>query len=157
MAEKSISCYFIIRRITMEYQRFDNRLVVRVDKGEELLQTLAHVCEKESVFAASVQGIGYTDEMKVRIYDNRTDEFIFQTLKGPMEITGLTGNIVMADNGIYPHVHIMAADETMHVKGGHLVSCQIAAVAEVILDVLPDTLRRGESDDLRLGTLRFNK
>jgi hypothetical protein len=145
------------RGLAMEYQRFDNQLVVRIEKGEELLETLVKVCRKEAVYAATVQGIGYTDEMKVRIYDNRADEFLFQTLTGPMEITGLSGNVVMADNGVYPHVHIMAADETMQLKGGHLVSCRIAAVAEVIMEVLPDTLHRGASDDLHLGTLCFRK
>jgi predicted DNA-binding protein with PD1-like motif len=44
----------------------------------------------------------------------------------------------------------------MNVHGGHLVRCKIAAVAEVVLEILPDGLRRGESDDLRLGTLRLS-
>jgi hypothetical protein len=43
----------------------------------------------------------------------------------------------------------------MLVNGGHLVSCRIAAVAEIILEMLSPSLKRGESDDLRLGTLRF--
>lgn len=141
----------------MEYQRYVNKLVLRVDKGEELMEALQKVCETEAIDAATVQGIGYTDEMKVRIYDNRKDEFVFQTLTGSMEITGLSGNIVKADNGIYPHIHIMAADEAMQVRGGHLVQCRIAAVAEVVLDLLPEGMERGASDDLHLGTLRFIK
>jgi predicted DNA-binding protein with PD1-like motif len=143
------------RMAYMEYYKSNNKIIVRIDKGEELISTLVDLCKKENLQAASLQGIGYTDEMKVRIYDNRKDEFLFQTLTGPMEITSLTGNIVMADNGIYPHIHIMAADENMLVHGGHLVSCRIAAVAEIILEMLPPSLKRGESDDLRLGTLRF--
>lgn len=139
----------------MEYKKYGDQIIIRLDKGEELISLIAEICKKEDIMAASVQGIGYTDDIEVRIYDNRCNEFKFQSLTGPMEITNLCGNVVMADNGIYPHLHIMAADENMKIRGGHLVSCKIAAVAEVVLDILPGTLRRGISDDLHLGTLRF--
>ena len=48
--------------------------------------------------------------MKIRIYDRDSDTFLFHTVKEPMEITSLTGNIARADNGLYAHLHIMAAD-----------------------------------------------
>ena len=82
------------------------------------------VCRREQVSAALVQGIGFSDEMKIRIYDRDSDTFLFHTVKGPMEITSLTGNIARADNGLYAHLHIMAADREMNVKGGHLISCR---------------------------------
>ncbi len=33
----------------MEFQKFGNNYVVRIDKGEEVLQKLKEVCEKENI------------------------------------------------------------------------------------------------------------
>jgi hypothetical protein len=139
----------------MNYKRFGDRLIVTLDKGEEVMASLVELCEKEGINAAMLNGIGYTDEMRVRVFDNTKGEFVFRTLTEPREITALNGNIVLADNGIYPHLHIMAADLNMNVAGGHLISCKIAATAEIIIDVLPDAIRRGESNDSKLGGLSF--
>lgn len=125
----------------MNYKRFDDRLIVTLDKGEEVMASLVELCEKEGINAAMLNGIGYTDEMKVRVFDNTKDEFVFKTFSEPREITTLTGNIMLTDNGIYPHVHITAADLNMNVAGGHLISCKIAATAEIIIDVLMDNMK----------------
>jgi predicted DNA-binding protein with PD1-like motif len=93
--------------------------------------------------------------MRVRIYDKAQDQFLFQTLTGSMEITSLTGNVFQADNGLFTHLHIMAADKAMSIHGGHLVSCVIGATGEIVIEALPGKVTRGESDDFRLGTMRF--
>jgi predicted DNA-binding protein with PD1-like motif len=49
----------------------------------------------------------------------------------------------------------MAADKTMSIHGGHLVSCVIGATGEIVIEALPGKVTRGESDDFRLGTMRF--
>jgi hypothetical protein len=113
------------------------------------------VCRREHITSALVSGIGFTTEMKVRIYDKDKDEFLFQTLTGSMEITSLTGNVLEADNGLFTHLHIMAADRTMSIRGGHLVSCVIGATGEIVIEAVAGSVTRGESDDYRLGTMRF--
>jgi hypothetical protein len=139
----------------MEYRTFGTRTVLRLDEGEEIVSSVTAVCQELGLTAATVSGIGFTTEMKVRIYDKEQDQFLFQTLTGSMEITSLTGNVFQADNGLFTHLHIMAADRTMAIRGGHLISCVIGATGEIILDALPASITRGPSDDLRLGPLRF--
>jgi hypothetical protein len=139
----------------MEYRTFGNKTVLRLDQGEEIVSSITAVCRQEHITAAMVSGIGFTTEMKVRIYDKDRDEFLFQTLTGSMEITSLTGNVLEADNGLFTHLHIMAADRTMSIRGGHLVSCVIGATGEIVIEALDGTVTRGESDDFRLGTMRF--
>jgi hypothetical protein len=139
----------------MEYRTFGSKTVLRLDEGEEIVSSITAVCKQEHITAATVSGIGFTTEMKVRIYDKDRDEFLFQTLTGSMEITSLTGNVLEADNGLFTHLHIMAADRTMSIRGGHLVSCVIGATGEIVIEALDGTVTRGESDDFRLGTMRF--
>jgi hypothetical protein len=140
----------------MEYKRFGSKVVVRLDVGDEIISSVTELCKQEKITAAFVSGIGFTTEMRVRIYDKDQDQFLFQTITGSMEITSLTGNVVQADNGLFTHLHIMAADKSMNIRGGHLVSCTIAATGELVIEVLEGSVTRGESDDFRLGTMRFD-
>jgi hypothetical protein len=139
----------------MEYKTFGNKTILRLDEGEEIVSSITSVCKKEGITSAIVSGIGFTTEMKVRIYDKDEDQFHFQTITGSMEITSLTGNVFQADNGLFTHLHIMAADRTMCIKGGHLVSCVIGATGEIVIETLDGSVTRGECDDYRLGTMRF--
>jgi hypothetical protein len=139
----------------MEYKTFGNKTVLRLDEGEEIVSSITALCRAEGITSAIVSGIGFTTEMKVRIYDKAQDQFLFQTLTGSMEITSLTGNVFQADNGLFTHLHIMAADKSMSIHGGHLVSCVIGATGEIVIETLPGKVTRGESDDFRLGTMRF--
>jgi predicted DNA-binding protein with PD1-like motif len=140
----------------MEYKRFGSKVVVRLDEGDEIISSVTELCKQENITAGFVSGIGFTTEMRVRIYDQAQDQVLFQTITGSMEITSLTGNVVQADNGLFTHLHIMAADQSMNIRGGHLVSCTIAATGELVIEALEGSVTRGESDDFRLGTMRFD-
>jgi hypothetical protein len=139
----------------MEYKTFGNKTVLRLDEGEEIISSITEICKKEGITSAQVNGIGFTTEMRVRIYDKDEDQFHFQTLTGSMEITSLTGNVIQAENGLFTHLHIMAADRSMNIRGGHLVSCVIGATGEIVIESLGGLVTRGASDDYRLGTLSF--
>jgi hypothetical protein len=139
----------------MEYRTFGSKTILRLDAGEEIVSSITDLCKKEGITSALVSGIGFTTEMRVRIYDKEEDQFHFQTITGSMEITSLAGNVFQADNGLFTHLHIMAADRSMTIRGGHLVSCIIGATGEIVIESLDGSVTRGECDDYRLGTMRF--
>ena len=139
----------------MEYFRKDKQIAVRIDAGEELISTLLTLCENEHITSAFVQGIGFTDEMKVRVYNKAEDQFHFRTFTESMELTSIDGNIFVAENGIYPHIHVTAADENMTIRGGHLIFCNVAATAELLITLTDFDITRGECNDLKLGLMRF--
>ena len=45
----------------------------------------------------------------------------------------------------------------MNVKGGHLISCRIAAAGEIVLNLCDGVFFRGASDDQRLGPISFEE
>lgn len=139
----------------MEYQRINEKIFVRLDVGEEIIHELTKICEKEQVHAANISGIGFTDFVSLRVYNKEKNEFSFKTIKESMEITALNGNVIMADNGLFTHLHIMLADCEMNLKGGHLIKCVIAATGEILIEVLEHSLQRGESNEEKLGLIRF--
>ncbi len=45
----------------MEYRKFADTYVIRLDKGEEIISSLQAICEKENIRLGSVEGIGAAD------------------------------------------------------------------------------------------------
>ena len=77
----------------MEFQKFADTYVVRLDKGEEIIASLQALCEKEKIALGSVEGIGAADHAVIGLYDVGQREYHKTELNGPMEITSLLGNI----------------------------------------------------------------
>ena len=42
----------------MDYRRFGNTVVVRIDRYEEVMEKLAEICEKEGILLGSISGLG---------------------------------------------------------------------------------------------------
>ena len=63
----------------MEYRRFGNTIVARIDRGEEVLEQVAAIAQDEQIKLASVQALGavgeFTCEMVITVIDGRVDRF----------------------------------------------------------------------------------
>ena len=49
----------------MEYRRFGNTLVARIDRGEEILEQVREIALKEEIGLASVQALGAINSFTV--------------------------------------------------------------------------------------------
>lgn len=56
----------------MEYRRFDKTIIVRLDKGEEILEQVKELALKERIKLASVQALGAVDRFTVGVF--KTDD-----------------------------------------------------------------------------------
>ena len=48
----------------MEYRRFDNTIVARIDKGEEILDQVKEIALKEEIKLASIQALGLSASLQ---------------------------------------------------------------------------------------------
>ena len=126
----------------MEFQKFADTYVVRLDKGEEIIASLQVLCEKEKIALGSVEGIGAADHAVIGLYDVGQREYHKTELNGPMEITSLLGNITQKDGAVYLHLHINLCNKEMQIVGGHLNECRIGATGEIIVRTLPGKVER---------------
>lgn len=94
----------------MEYQRFGSDIIVRMDRGEEILSGLKEACLKEKVKLASIYAIGAVDEFQVGLYDVEKREYESRTYTGPYEILSLLGNVTQRMENI-THISICPAPE----------------------------------------------
>ena len=52
----------------MDYRVFSDKVIVRIDRGEEICEQLKAVCEKEGVVLASVSAIGAVGDFTVGVF-----------------------------------------------------------------------------------------
>ena len=114
--------------IDMEYMKFDDAYVVRLDRGEEIVESLTKICDRGKDHTGNDRGYrAAADHAVIGLYNVGEQVYHKTELNGPMEITALTGNVSMMDGKTYLHIHINLCDEKMNVKGGHLNECRISA------------------------------
>ena len=59
----------------MQYKRFNDTWMLRIDKGEEVIQSLTAMCEKEDIRLAEVSAIGAADYAAIGVYDLGTGTY----------------------------------------------------------------------------------
>ena len=140
----------------MEYRRFGDTWVLRLDRGEEVLSSMETFCRAEGVRLGSVEGLGAADHAVIGLYDVSERVYHKSTFDEPMEITSLVGNISTKDGEIYLHVHINLGRADSSVIGGHLNECRISATCELFVRPLTGTVeRRLDEEETGLNLYRF--
>ena len=97
----------------MEFRKFGDTYTVRMDRGEEILSTLAAFCEREDIRLAQVDALGAVDRASVAVYDVGTKTFYRRVFTEPMEITNLCGTVSRMDGRPYLHLHVTLADREL--------------------------------------------
>lgn len=141
----------------MEYQRFGNTYIVRIDKGEELLSKISELCINEDIKVGSITGLGATDRVTIGLFDMGKKVYHKTELVGPMEITSLVGNISTKDGKNYLHCHINVCNEKMNVLGGHLNECWISATGEIVVTKIDGVVEREVDPSVGLNLFKFVK
>ena len=139
----------------MEYRRFGTDYVVRIDRGEEVMEQLTAFCRAEGVKLASVTGIGATDQVVVGLYDVEKQMYHKEEQTGPMEITTLVGRITTAGEEPYLHLHINVCGHDLAVKGGHLNACRISATCELTIHCIDGRVGRKHDEETGLNLFQF--
>lgn len=126
----------------MEYRKFKDIYVIRMDRGEEIISSLTEFCRKEKVPLGSVEALGAADHVVIGLFDVGARQYHKHTFDGPMEITSLLGSMSTKDGEPYLHLHINLCREDMSVIGGHLNECRISATCEMIVRQIDGTVER---------------
>ena len=132
----------------MDYRKFGNTYVIRMDRGEEVVRTLTDFCQKEDVTLGSVDALGASDHAVIGLYDVETREFHKKTFDEPLEISSLHGNISTMNDEIYLHLHINLARGDLSVIGGHLAECRLSATCEMFVRKLEGRVERRHDNEV---------
>ena len=90
----------------MEYRRFGNKLVARMDKGEEVCAKLLELAEAEDIRLASVSGIGASNDVTLGVFNPYIKEYSQQRYwMSYYELASVTGTLSRKDGEPYLHLH----------------------------------------------------
>lgn len=139
----------------MEYRKFGNTLVVRIDKGEEILESVRVLAEKENIKLASVQALGAINDFTVGVLETKTKQYKSNSFTGAYEIVSLTGTINTKNDEFYCHLHLSAGNDKGEVFGGHLNRAVVSATCEMIVTCIDGRVDREFSDEIGLNLFKF--
>lgn len=139
----------------MEYRRFGDTYIVRMDPGEEILKELKVFAEKEGVKLASVTALGAVKDFTVGVFDTNAKVYKSNRFQGVYEIVSLVGSINTMNDAFYCHLHMCAADQEGHAFGGHLNEAVISATCEMVVTCLPGRTDRVFSEEVGLNLISF--
>ena len=141
----------------MEYKKFGNHYVIRMEKGEEVMEKLKELCLKEDIRLGSISGLGAAGEVEIGLFNTESKEYKTTVMKGMFEITSLIGNITRKDDEVYLHCHINFSDASLHTYGGHLVRVIISATGEIVITKIDGEVERHFDENRGLNLFDFSK
>lgn len=139
----------------MEYRRFQDTVVVRIDKNEEIIEQVRQVAEQEQIKLASVRALGAVNDFTVGVFNTVEKKYYANKFEGPFEIVSLTGTINTMDGEFYCHFHMSAGDSNGAVFGGHLNRAVVSATCEMIIQIIPGQVDRKFSEEIGLNLFSF--
>lgn len=130
-------------------------LVIKLEKGEDVLETLNTIVEKENIEAGFFTGIGALNKVKMGIFiEGKYEEII---IEDELEIVSLLGNVSLKDGKPFVHAHIIVSKRDGSAFGGHLLPGSIISVTcEVFLIKLKKPIKRGFVEEIKLYLLELD-
>lgn len=139
----------------MKYKRFDKTIVIRIDRGEEILDKIRELAIAENIKLASVTALGATNDFTVGVFNTAEKKYYANEFKGAFEIVSLTGTINTMDGQFYTHIHMSAGNDKGEVFGGHLNRAVVSATCEMIVTVIDGEVDRYRDDDVGLNLFKL--
>ena len=139
----------------MEYRKFGQTYIVRMDPGEEILEQVKALSLQENIRLASVQALGAVNDFTVGVFKTDEKKYYANSFQGSYEIVSLTGTINTMDGEFYCHLHMSAGDDQGHVFGGHLNRAVVSATCEMEVTEIDGTVDRAFSPEVGLNLFKF--
>jgi predicted DNA-binding protein with PD1-like motif len=139
----------------MEYRRFGNEVVARLDKGEEIIAKIIEISEKENIKLGNISAIGAVNEFEIGLFDITEKKYYPNSYKGDFEIVSLIGNLSQMNGKTYIHAHMSAGDKENKMYGGHLNKAIVSATCEINIRVIEGLVDREFSKEIGLNLFKF--
>ena len=139
----------------MEYRKFNNTIVARIDKGEEILEKIKDIALNENIKLANINALGATNDFTVGVFKVDEKKYYSNNFKGNFEIVSLTGTINTMHDEFYTHIHMSAGNDSGEVFGGHLNRAVVSATCEMVINIIDGNVDRYFDEEVGLNLFKF--
>ena len=140
----------------MDYRRFGDTIVVRMDLDEEILEQLKVVAEKEHIKLATVDGLGAAKSFVTGVYSVPEQKYYSTEHTGAFEIVSLHGSIDTMNGEFYTHIHASFSNHEGNYYGGHLNAAVIGGTGEIFIRIIDGQIDREKDPVVGLNVFKFN-
>lgn len=138
----------------MIYKTDGYNWLVRLDRGELLIDTLTRLFKENDLPSVWLSGIGGAAWAELAFYNLDSQKYRINKINKLLEITSLQGNAAWEGDQPLLHIHGTFADERMHGLGGHINELEVAGTCEILLHRwYGDQLNRIKDQDTGLKLL----
>ncbi|HLG51152.1 MAG TPA: DUF296 domain-containing protein [Chloroflexota bacterium] len=126
----------------MEFERFGDRYVLRLDPGEEAASTLRAFAAHENIRGGYLVGFGAFSRVRLCYFDVGANTYRPHHLDRQVEVVSLLGSIAYGSGHPMLHLHAAVSDAAARTYSGHLSEGTVYPTLEVFLTRLAGELRR---------------
>ena len=137
----------------MKSKKSKEGYIIRLEKGDKVIESLVGFCRKKKIICGFFNGIGASSYTKLMHYDSGAKKYSSRIIKSPLEIVSLSGNVTLMDNDQYLHCHACLSDKNMKVYAGHLKEAIISATCEILLITSDASVKRRYDDKIGLNLM----
>ena len=139
----------------MQTRRTRYGWTLRLDAGEDIVESLAEFAAREGVRAGMIAGIGAVGETELGFFVRETGEYVRRVFSGEHEIGALNGNFSALDGRPFPHCHIVLSGPDFVAHTGHLFRGIVTVTCEIQVVTDPEVQRRVRREDLGFNSLEL--
>ena len=123
----------------MKYKKFENTIIARIDKGEDIVEQVKNIALKENIKLASIQALGAINDFTVGVFKTKEKKYYANEFKGDYEIVSLTGTINTMNGEYYSHMHLSI----------------VSATCEMVIQVINGQVDRYFDEEIGLNLLKL--
>lgn len=139
----------------MEYQRFGNQYVLKLDPEEEVRASLTGFLEREDIRAGYFLAFGAFSRVKLRYFDYNVKFYRDHILDQQVEVVSLLGNIARVDGKPRIHMHAAVANSQIQTFSGDIAEGVVRPTLELFLTKFEGELRRTKDPETGLELLEL--
>lgn len=139
----------------MEYKVEEGKIIVRLDRGEEVVSSLLKIIKDEKLHGGFISAIGAADVIEVGLYEVEKQQYKSKRFEGDFEIISCLGNVSRKDGEPYLHLHMSFGDKDFNVYGGHLSYCRISGTFECVIGLTKSAIERMKDSKTGLNIFKI--
>ena len=129
----------------MQYAATDEVIAIRLSEGEEIVDSIVHVCKECNVDSAVIlSAVGMASSVTFGWYNGRN--YNTETVREELELASLSGDVSYRGGSVYPHLHGVFNRPDHTALSGHLLQVVVFNNTELFLKPLT-TVHLGRAFD----------
>jgi len=139
----------------VDYKKANNQYWLRIDKDEEIFESVKAFAKKEGITAASLSGIGAVKDAEIGFYDLEKQEYESKIFPDVMELLSANGNISLLEGEPFLHLHGVVSGHDYLAKGGHFFKATVGVTCEFVVTPIDLEIHRTMNSSIGLCLLDF--